>query len=94
MTWILRVADLVMMFMAFSMMMSLLSTLVKVIPFMGSLVGGVTGIAAAVLTLILGSIVIAIAWFASRPMLSLAILAVGFAIAVGLAKYGKKKETP
>jgi len=59
---------------------------------LGSLVGGVTGISAAVLTLLLGSIVIAIAWFASRPILSLAIVGIGFAIAIGLAKYGKKSN--
>ena len=92
-TWILRVVGLVLMFAAFSMMMSLLATLAKVIPFMGSLVGGATGIVAAVFTLVLGSVVIAIAWFASRPLLSVAIVAVGVAIAIGLAKYGKEKKT-
>lgn len=89
-TWILRVVGLVMMFAAFSLMMGLLDTLAKVIPFLGTLVGGATGIVAAVLTLFLGSTVIAIAWFASRPMLSLAIIAVGFAIAIGLSKYSRK----
>jgi len=91
-TWILRVVGLVLMFLAFSMMMSLLATLAKVIPFMGSLIGGATGIVAAVFTLVLGSVIIAIAWFASRPMLSLMIVAVGVAIAIGLAKYGKKSN--
>ncbi len=89
-TWMLRVAGLIIMFMAFSMMMSLLTTLANIIPFLGSLVGGATGIVATVLTLIVGSMVIAIAWFTSRPMLSLVIIAVGFTIAMGLSKYSKK----
>jgi len=93
-TWILRVVGLVMMFAAFSLMMGLFATLAKVIPFMGSLVGGATGIVAAVLTLILGSVIIALAWFASRPMLSLAIIGIGIATAVGLAKFSQKKEAP
>lgn len=90
-TWILRVVGLILILLAFSMMMSLLATLAKVIPFMGSLVGGATGIVATIFTLILGSTVIAIAWFASRPMLSLAIITVGIAIAVALIKYNKKR---
>jgi len=55
-------------------------------------VGGATGIVATVFTLILGSVVIAIAWFASRPMLSFAIIAGGIVIAVALAKYDKKSN--
>ncbi len=92
-TWILRLVGLAMMFISFSLIMGPLSTLAKVIPMLGSLVGGATGIIAGVLTFVLGSIVISLAWFASRPMLSLAIIGVGIAIAVGLAKFGKKKET-
>ncbi len=92
-TWILRLVGLAMMFISFSLIMGPLSTLAKVIPMLGSLVGGATGIIAGVLTFVLGSIVISLAWFTSRPMLSLVIIGVGIAIAVGLAKFGKKKET-
>lgn len=90
-TWILRGVGLVLMFMGFSMMMGILSTLAKVIPFLGSLVGGVTGIIAGVLTLVVGSIVIALAWLSSRPLLSLGILVVGIIIAIVIGKFGKPK---
>lgn len=90
MTWMLRVVGLIMMFIGFSLMMGILSTLAKVIPFLGTLVGSATGIIAAVLTLAVGSIVIAIAWFASRPLLSLLIILIGVGIAVGLSKVSKK----
>lgn len=90
-TWILRGVGLVLMFMGFSMMMGILSTLAKVIPFLGSLVGGVTGIIAGVLTLVVGSIVIALAWLSSRPLLSLGILVAGVIIAIVIGKFGKLK---
>lgn len=90
-TWILRGVGLTLMFMGFSMMMGILSTLAKVIPFLGSLVGGVTGIIAGVLTLVVGSIVIALAWLSSRPLLSLGILVVGIIIAIVIGKFGKPK---
>ena len=93
-TWILRFVGLMMMFIGFTLIMGPLATLAKVIPMLGSLVGGVTSVIAGVLTLVLGSIVISLAWFASRPMLSLAIVGISVAIAVGLAKFGKKKEAP
>ncbi|CUV66246.1 conserved membrane hypothetical protein [Sulfurovum sp. enrichment culture clone C5] len=90
-TWILRGVGLVLMFMGFSMMMGILSTLAKVIPFLGSLVGGVTGIIAGVLTLVVGSIVIALAWLSSRPLLSLGILVAGVIIAIVIGRFGKLK---
>ena len=90
-TWILRGVGLLIMFIGFTMIMGPLATIAKVVPMFGSLVGGVTCIIAGVLTLILGSVVIALAWFGSRPLLSLSILAVGVGVAVIMAKLGKRK---
>ena len=90
MTWILRGVGLLVMFFGFTMIMGPLATLAKVIPMLGSLMGGVTSIIAAALTLVLGSIIIALAWFSSRPLMSLAIIAVGIGIAFALGKLGKK----
>ncbi|MFK5974872.1 MAG: TMEM43 family protein [Sulfurovum sp.] len=89
-TWILRGVGLLMMFIGFGMIMGPLTTLANVLPFLGFLVGGVTSVVAGVFTLILGSLVIAIAWFGARPMLSLGIIAVGVVIALALGKFGKK----
>ncbi len=90
-TWILRGVGLLIMFIGFTMIMGPLATIAKVVPMFGSLVGGVTGIIAGVLTLILGSVVISLAWFGSRPLFSLSILAVGVGVAVIMAKLGKRK---
>jgi len=49
-----------------------------------------TGLIAGAITLILGSIVIALAWFTSRPMMSLTIIGVGVIIGLLLSKMGKK----
>ena len=93
-TWILRVAGLLVMFIGFSLLMAPLSTLANVIPMLGSLVEGATGIVAGLLTLLLGSIIIALAWFTSRPLLSLAIISVGIALSFGLSKLkGGKSST-
>ena len=89
--WILRGVGLVLMFIGFTMFMGLIATFAKVIPMLGSLVSGATSIVAGVLTLILGSTVIALAWFSSRPILSLIIIGGGIGIAFLLGKFGKKK---
>ena len=91
-TWILRGVGLLMMFIGFTLIMGPLTALAKVLPFLGFLVGGVTSVVAGVLTLLLGSIVIAISWFGARPMLSIAIIVVGVVIALLLGKFGKKEQ--
>ncbi len=91
MAWFIRVIGLVIMYIGFTLLMGVLPTLARIIPFLGSLIGGVTGLIAAVLTLVVGSLVIAIAWFASRPMLSVALIAGGIVLAVILGKAAKRK---
>jgi hypothetical protein len=54
------------------------------------LAGYATSVIATVLTLILGSIIIALAWLGARPMLSLVIIAMGVGAAFVLGKFGKK----
>jgi hypothetical protein len=89
-TWVLRVVGLVLMYIAFNMLMGILPTLAKVIPMLGTFIGVLSGVVSAVLTLIVGSFVIALAWFASRPMLSLGIIAGGIILAFLVAKFSKK----
>jgi len=79
-TWVLRGVGLMLMFFGFMLIMGLIVAISNIVPIFGSLVEGVTAVIAGGLTLILGSVVIAIAWFASRPMLSLSIIGVGIAL--------------
>jgi len=92
-TWILRAVGLLLMFVGFMLLMGPLATLANVIPMLGSLVEGASAMVAGVLTLLLGSVVIAIAWFASRPMLSLIIIGVGIGLTMILGRL-KKDNAP
>lgn len=90
-TWILRGVGLLLMFFGFMLIMGPLATFANVIPMFGSLVEGASALVAGVLTLLLGSTVIAIAWFASRPILSLSIIAVGIGLTMILSRFKKEK---
>jgi len=91
-TWILRIVGLVLMFFGFMLLIGLLTTLANIIPIFGSLVEGVSFVVAGILTILLGSVVIAIAWFASRPIFSLIILGVGIGLIILLRQLKKDKE--
>lgn len=92
-TWIIRVAGLFAIFIGFTMSMSIFGVVGDVIPFIGSIVRFGTGIIALILTLIIGPVVIAIGWFAYRPVLALAIIGAGVLIAAGII-YLKRGRAP
>ena len=92
-TWVLRAVGLMLMFFGFMLIMGPLETLANVIPMLGSVIGGASALVAGVLTLLLGSLVIAIAWFASRPLLSLTIIGVGIGLTFILKSFKKDKES-
>ncbi|MGD1036264.1 MAG: TMEM43 family protein [Roseiarcus sp.] len=85
-TWIVRGVALVAMWIGFALVFSPLSALAAVIPLLGSLVGAGAGLASFVLTLALGPLMIAIAWFTVRPLMSLIIVAAGFAAAFAASR--------
>jgi hypothetical protein len=76
-TWIVRGVALLAMGIGFALVLSPLSVLASVVPFLGSLVGAGAGLAALILTLALGPLTIAIAWFAVRPLMAIAVVAAG-----------------
>jgi hypothetical protein len=90
-TWILRLVGTVVMFLGFLIIFNPLKVLADVIPFIGSIVGFGTGLLAAVLTLILAPATIAIAWLFYRPLVGIAILAVGIALAYGLTRLRRNR---
>lgn len=91
-TWILRLVGLIVMIIGFALIMAPLSVLAAVIPFLGRLVGMGTGIIAFVLGILLTTITIAVAWFWYRPILSIIIVAVGFAISWGITRLGRSRQ--
>ena len=91
-TWTLRVFGLMVMFFSFLTVLRSFTAFLDYIPIIGPLLNGVSSVVAGVLTLILGSLVIALAWFSARPILSISILLIGGVIAFLLAKFGKKRK--
>lgn len=90
-TWILRLVGTIVMFLGFLIIFNPLKVLADVIPFIGSIVGFGTGLLAAVLTLIFAPATIAIAWLFYRPLVGIAILAIGIALAYGLTRLRRNR---
>ncbi|WP_207540191.1 TMEM43 family protein [Sabulicella rubraurantiaca] len=92
-TWILRAAGLVVMFLGFMLIFGPLSVFASVIPPLGALVGFAAGLAALLLTALFGPLVIAVAWFAYRPLVGGLVLALGLAITFGVARLLKRRAS-
>ncbi|MCW0001302.1 TMEM43 family protein [Pararhizobium sp. YC-54] len=90
-TWLVRGGGLLGMFIGFAVMLSILGIIADVIPFVGSIVGFGTSVIAVILTLLLGPLVIAIAWIAYRPVLAITIIAAGILLAAGLIYLRRSK---
>jgi hypothetical protein len=93
-TWLVRAGGLLLMFIGFAMMFSLLSIIADLIPFVGSIVGFGTSLVALVLTLVLGPVVIAIGWFAYRPLLAVGMIAAGLVVAYLVVRLKRKTVAP
>jgi hypothetical protein len=91
-TWLLRALGLFAMFIAFNMLFSPVKLLASYVPVLGNLVSGATSLVAAAATALVGPLVIAIAWFAYRPFVSGAVLAVGIALAFGFRVLRQRKQ--
>lgn len=92
-TWLIRAGGLLGLFIGFKLATMILGVLGDVVPFIGSIIGGGTTVLALIFTLVVGPIVIAIGWFAYRPLLSVTIIGVGLILAAGFA-YLKRKRAP
>lgn len=91
-TWILRAVGLLVMFIGFSALFAPVTLLASYVPVLGSLVSGAVGLVAGAATAILGPLVIAVAWFAYRPLVSVIVLAIGAALAFGFRTLRQKKQ--
>ncbi len=91
-TWILRLVGLVVLMIAFALVFAPLGVVGDVIPFVGRLVRMGTGLVAFALAVLTGSVVIAIAWFWYRPLLSLIIIGAGIAITAAVLYLGRNRK--
>ena len=71
-----------------------LTVLADIIPFLGSIVGAGTKFIAGVLAFVLSTTIIAVGWFAFRPLLgiSLVVLAVGLIVWLVIRNNKKKQQ--
>ena len=91
-TWFLRFAGVFLMFIGFMFILSLLESLGNFIPFMSTILGGISTMLAFTLTLVLSTVVIAVAWFAVRPVLSLVLIGAGLGGGFLLRMVNKKSQ--
>ncbi len=91
-TWIIRGVGLLFMLIGFSLFFAPVQLLTDWIPIVGSLVQGAVFLVSLTATVVLGSIVIAVAWFAARPLLAIGVLVAGGAIAWGLSRRRAAKQ--
>lgn len=85
-SWGLRLGGTLLMALGFGLILRPLATVAGVLPFLGDIVGIGTSFAALVVSVIISIIVIAVAWFAVRPLLSVVLIVA----AIGAFVIGKK----
>ncbi|MBV9239088.1 MAG: TMEM43 family protein [Xanthobacteraceae bacterium] len=90
-TWVLRLVGAAVMFFGFVLILSPLVVVADVVPFVGSILEAGAALVALVLTIALGSAIIALAWLWYRPLLAIGALVIGFAVAFGLHKLAARK---
>ncbi|WP_296818382.1 TMEM43 family protein [Brevundimonas sp.] len=95
--WALRAGGLLVIIIGFNMIFQPLKVLADVLPPVGAIVGMGTGLISLLLGLLLGGVVIAVAWFAVRPLLSVGILTgvallVAFLWRTGRLRLKRKRE--
>ena len=91
-TWILRFAGVFAMFIGFMMVLAPLVVVADVVPFIGNILSAGSAIVSLVLTAIVAPVVIAVAWFWYRPLVSAAVLAVGLVLAYGFKRWASQRR--
>jgi hypothetical protein len=87
--WLIRVAGVVMLMVGFGMILAPFGVLADVLPLAGTIVRMGTGLIGFVFGLLVGTVTIALAWLAFRPVTTAVILAVGGAIAFAVWRLGR-----
>ena len=90
-TWILRFAGVFAMFIGFMMVLAPLVVVADVVPFIGNILSAGSAIVSLVLTAIVAPVVIAVAWFWYRPLVSVVVLAIGLALAYGFKRWASQR---
>ncbi|MGH6770823.1 MAG: TMEM43 family protein [Xanthobacteraceae bacterium] len=90
-TWMLRLAGVLAMAFGFFLILNPLVVVADIVPFLGGVLSAGAGIVSLLLTAIIAPLVIAIAWFWYRPLVSAIVLAIGLAAAYGFRQWASRK---
>ena len=90
--WILRIVGIMIVIGGLKGIFGILTTLMKVIPFLSKVVGAGVGFICTVVGIIWSLIIIALAWLFYRPLIGIIILAVAGAFVFFLVKRGREKS--
>ena len=94
MKWIYRVLGTLLVVIAIGSILGPVTTLIGYIPFLGKIVNSMIGVVSFLIGLAISLVVIAIAWFAARPIISIILIAVIIGLIVALFMYKKSKAVP
>jgi len=92
MTWLLRLAGVILVIIALKLIFDIIITLLKVLPFLANIVGWGVGVVCSVLGIAWSLIVIAIAWIFYRPILGISLLVIAIGLIYFFAIKGKGKS--
>lgn len=90
--WGLRILGVALVIGAFSSMFSFITNLASKVPVLGAIIGGATSLVSTILGIGVSLLVIAIAWFRFRPVLSIVLIAIVIALIVFLKVYVPKTK--
>lgn len=90
--WVFRVASLLMLITGFSLLLKPLVILADVVPLFGSIVGFGTGLIGFICGTSVWVVFTAVAWFATRPLLSLASIMILIITSYGLIRFKQKRQ--
>ena len=92
--WMFRILGSLMIIIAVGSILGPITTLIGYIPFLGKIVNSMIGVVSFLIGLSISLVVIAIAWFAARPIISIILIAVVAGLIVALVYFKKNKAIP
>ena len=90
--WLLRILGIILVIAGFRSLLSFISTIFAVVPFVQKILGAGIGLVTTVVGLVWSFVIIALAWVAYRPVLAIVLLAVAAALIFWLVSTARKKK--
>ena len=89
--WLSRICGTILIIIAVGSILGPITTLIGYIPFLGKIVNSMIGVVSFLIGLSISLVIIAIAWFAARPIVSIVLIVIIAGLIAGLIYYKKNK---